>query len=152
MSYSMTLPLDDGFLRRECPNCERQFKWHHGPTDERPGDAVEPDVYWCPYCGETAPPDDWWTPEQLEFAQASLAGPVMREMADEFKRSMRRQRHSLVEVSISHDEPEPPSALHELGDMIIVQSPCHPWEPIKIAEDWSRTVYCLLCGAPFAVG
>jgi hypothetical protein len=30
VSIPMSLPLDgDGFLRRECPKCERQFKWLH---------------------------------------------------------------------------------------------------------------------------
>ena len=152
MSYSMTLPLDNGFLRRECPRCERQFKWHHGATDARPEDAVEPDVYWCPYCGETALPDDWWTAEQLEFATASAAGPVMRDIAEDFNRSVRQQPNSFLKVSMKHDEPEPPSALHEPPDMVTVLSPCHPWEPIKIAEDWSGPIHCLVCGTTFAVG
>ncbi len=27
VSFGMTIPLDsDGFLRRECPTCEREFK------------------------------------------------------------------------------------------------------------------------------
>jgi hypothetical protein len=35
MSVSMSLPLDeDGFLRRECPTCERQFRWWHTPDEE----------------------------------------------------------------------------------------------------------------------
>lgn len=152
MSYSMTLPLDDGFLRRECPSCERQFKWHHGPTEDRPEDAIEPDVYWCPYCGETAPPDQWWTVDQLEFAKAGIAGPVMRDVADEFNKSTGRQRNSLIKVSMTHDDPEPPSAIHEPPDMVAVQSPCHPWEPIKVAEDWSESVHCLVCGDRFATG
>ncbi len=152
MSYSVPLPLDEGFLRRECPHCERQFKWHHGPTDERPEDAADPEVYWCPYCGETAPPDHWWTSEQLEFAQASIAGPAIRDIADEFNSSLGGQRNSFIKMSMSYDEPEPPSALHEAPDMVIVLSPCHPWEPIKIAEDWSGPVYCLVCGSAFAIG
>jgi hypothetical protein len=28
--------------------------------------------------------------------------------------------------------------------MIIVLSPCHPWEPIKIMEDWGEPVHCLV--------
>ena len=31
----VSFPLDsDGFIRRECPHCEREFKWHHGPANE----------------------------------------------------------------------------------------------------------------------
>lgn len=149
MSYSIPFPLDDGFLRRECPACERQFKWHHGPTDEHPADAVDPDVYWCPYCGETAVPDQWWTREQAEYAAASVAGPALREMADELHRSVGQS--GFLKISVSGDEPEPPSALQEPADMVAVQPPCHPWEPIKIAEDWPGPVHCLICGRRFAI-
>ena len=35
ISISVHLPLDkDGFLRRECPHCERQFKQWQGRRDE----------------------------------------------------------------------------------------------------------------------
>lgn len=40
MSVSMSLPLDeDRFLRRECPNCERQFKWWHTPDEVNVADV-----------------------------------------------------------------------------------------------------------------
>ncbi len=151
MSYSVELPLDDGFLRRECPSCERQFKWHHGPTGERPDGAVDPAVYWCPYCGETAPPDHWWTTEQLRYVQERVAGGAIREIAGEFNRSLGRQRNSFVKFSMSYDEPEPPSALHEPADMVMVEPPCHSWEPLKIAADWPKPVHCLICGRQFAL-
>jgi hypothetical protein len=35
--------------------------------------------------------------------------------------------------------------------MLIVQSPCHPWEPIKIEEFWSGPIHCLVCGIQFAI-
>ena len=149
MSYSMPLPLDDGFIRRECPHCERQFKWHEGPTPERPSDVVDPAVYWCPYCGKTAPPSEWWTAEQLAFATESMSAVAMREIADELSKSIRPG--SPLKISVSGDEPEPPPALQEPADMIPVQPPCHPWEPIKIAEDWSEPIHCLICGEVFAL-
>jgi hypothetical protein len=148
---SVPFPLDQGFLRRECPHCEREFKWHHGPTDDRPQDAVDPDVYWCPYCGEPAPPDEWWTPVQLEFATQSLAGPAMQEIATELQQAL-KSASGFVKTSVEYDEVEAPDALHEPADMVIVQSPCHPWEPVKIAEDWSQPIHCLHCGAPYALG
>jgi len=45
VTMSLTLPLDDdGFLRRECPSCERQFKWLPDSSDEDArADAVEGD-------------------------------------------------------------------------------------------------------------
>lgn len=151
MSISVPIPLDEGFLRRECPRCERQFKWHHGPTDARPDDAHDPPVYACPYCGATAPPSEWWTHEQLDFARDSLAGPVVRQISDELRRRNRGHRGPIT-VSVQHDEPEPPTALHEPSDMVIVEPPCHPWEPMKISEDWTEPVHCLICGQRFSLG
>jgi hypothetical protein len=149
-SFSLPLPLDNGFIRRECPKCERQFKWYAGSTDDKPSDAVDPEVYCCPYCGETASRDHWWTRDQIEYAKAAVSGPVNRLLADELRRSLDTERHSLIRFDVRCDEPDSPAALHEPSDMVAVQSPCHPWEPLKIAEDWRAAVYCLICGTRFA--
>lgn len=150
-SYSVSLPLDGGFLRRECPTCERQLKWHDGPTDDRPAGADEPPVYFCPYCGETGLPDEWWTPAQLDYMEQAVMGPAMGEIVDEFTKALGDQRNSMIQVSMSYDEPEPPVTLQEPSDMVEVQSPCHPWEPFKVDEDWTGSLHCLICGQPFAV-
>ena len=152
MSFSVNLPLDNGYLRRECPDCERQFKWHHRPTDDRPDDAVDPDVYCCPYCGRSAPLDHWWTGEQLEHVQRLGIGEAAREVGDIFRDLERKSRNSMIKFKAGRmNIPESPDLLHEPGDMVIVQSPCHPWEPIKVSEDWRDPLYCLLCGEQFAV-
>ncbi len=40
VSFRMTIPLDsDGFLRRECPTCEREFKWQ--PSEAEDEEDVE---------------------------------------------------------------------------------------------------------------
>ncbi len=153
MDVSVQLPLDNGFLRRECPACEREFKWHHGPTSERPQDAVDPEVYFCPYCGGTAPPDSWWTKEQLAYVQQVAAGSVAGEMGDAFEDALGHQRpDSFIRIEVERgDLPEPPAALHEPNDMTILQSPCHSWEPVKVVETWSEPLHCLLCGENYAV-
>ena len=56
VQLSVALPLDsDGFLRRECPTCEREFKWLPLPDTE--GDEAviagneegkAPESYYCP--------------------------------------------------------------------------------------------------------
>jgi hypothetical protein len=48
-----------------------------------------------------------------------------------------------------NDQPVP-DTLAEPDDMLIVQPPCHPWEPIKVPEQYEGQLHCLLCGAPFA--
>lgn len=144
------MPLDaDGFLRRECPDCLQQFKWHNGPTADRPEGEVDPVAYHCPLCGAVAGPDEWWTQEQLAFTRQSLLGPGLREAADEMEKMFRGVKG--VTYKRGHlDEPEPPAALHEPNDMIIVAPPCHPWEPVKVPEEASPRVHCLICGEQFA--
>jgi hypothetical protein len=150
-SYSIQLPLDaDGFLRRECPHCLQQFKWHHGPTDDRPTGEVDPAVYFCPLCGESAAPDQWWTQEQLDLAQQSVMGPALREISDELGNAFKGIK-GMTYTPVRLDEPGPPAALHEPNDMVIVAPPCHSWEPLKVPEDRVGRVHCLLCGAAFAV-
>jgi hypothetical protein len=148
---SVSIPLDDdGFLRRECPNCEREFKWHHGPTDARPEDFVEELHHYCPLCGQSNDPERFWTPAQVEYMQ----GMVMPEAVAAIDESMKglEFKSDFISVSVSTPEvPEPPNALDEPNDMVIVSPPCHPWEPVKIPEGWADSVHCLLCGAPFAL-
>jgi hypothetical protein len=150
-NYPVALPLDDdGFLRRECPHCLQEFKWHHGPTADQPGHEADPPVYFCPRCGVSAAPDQWWTKGQLAFMQEYVAGPALREAAEGIEKAFRGSRG--VTFKPGHfDEPEPPPALHEPDDMIILAPPCHPWEPVKVPEDVLSRVYCLICGEPFAV-
>lgn len=150
-TYSVQLPLDDdGFLRRECPHCLQQFKWHHGPTESRPKDEADPAVYYCPLCGVSAAPDQWWTQEQLTFIQESAAGPALREVSDELEKAFRGVK-GLNYKREQLDEPEPPEALHEPNDMITLAPPCHPWEPVKLPAKATVRVYCLICGKPFAI-
>jgi hypothetical protein len=148
----VTLTLDNGFLRRECSHCERQFKWHHGPTESRPADAVEPAVYFCPYCGNTARLDKWGTKEQAAYIRDMLAGPAVQMLAEELRRTFPSDPKSLIRIEFQHEQPTPPASLYEPNDMVIVLPPCHAWEPLKIAPDWREPIHCLICGARFAVG
>lgn len=152
MSTSISLPLDDGFLRRECPHCERQFKWHHGSTPSRPEGSPDPEVYFCPYCGDTATHDQWWTTEQAEYAKHFALQEGLDQLQQSFEDLERRSRGEIVSFRFSRaDAGEPPSPLHEASDMIKVEPPCHPWEPIKVDEHWGEAIHCLLCGASFAL-
>jgi hypothetical protein len=139
-SIAVPIPLDsDGFLRRECPTCEREFKWRPGADEET--DTVQPDPagYFCPYCGIQAPTDHWLTQAQVEHLNAigarRFAGPLL----DQFERSGFKVERNL---------PDEPSELTEDDDMRRVEFACHPQEPLKVLEDWSGPVQCLVCGAP----
>ncbi len=132
---SISLPLDkDGFLRRECPTCQGQFKWHHGPTGDEPEHAADPPLYYCPLCGAPSGLDSWWTQEQAKYLGTIALGEATTGLHEESKRLERRTRGGIVSFKASRDQAEPPHSLHEPDDMGIVASPCHPWEPVKVPE------------------
>jgi hypothetical protein len=152
MDIPMTMPLDsDGFLRRECPQCQQQFKWHHGPANEEAETQPDPTTYYCPLCGEPAGPDSWWTQEQLEYAQGVAMPAALRSVQDELAAAFRGNKNVRFKPGNGSDTPDVPASLTEPDDMRIVASPCHAYEPVKVPDDSSRTFYCLLCGSAFAV-
>lgn len=168
----MTLPLDSaGFMRRECPSCERQFKWY--PTQPQTGDVRDtddlgsdvhdetqdevptPEHYYCPYCHETAVLTAWWTREQLEYAReltaSEVVGPKLRDFADRL--SGLNHSRGLISMSVNVDtsnlaRPEP---LREPDDMVRVDFPCHPEEPVKVDDGWEGDVACLVCGIRYPI-
>jgi len=144
IEMSMTVPLDsDGFLRRQCPTCEREFKWKPAQDDEDA--AAAPDGgYFCPYCVVQAPPGSWWTEAQIAVAQQQAYDEVVKPQIEELESSARQS--GLIEVSVSETD-EPPS-LTEQDDMRRVDFNCHREEPVKVLDDWVRPVHCLICGEP----
>jgi hypothetical protein len=149
-SIPVAIPLDsDGFLRRECPTCQQQFKWFsHSEGDP---DTEPVDQYFCPLCGVPAGVDSWWTPEQLDYAQGA-AGPeferLVHDAAEEaFKGlkgfSFKPNRNFTLGIPT-------PDPLIEPDDMVIVEPPCHTNEPIKVPEPVTERLHCLICGSSFA--
>lgn len=155
-SLSMTVPLDnDGFLRRACANCEREFKWL--PSDDASAESAgSPDsgeavIYTCPYCGIQAPASEWATPAQMQLAQAIVMREVVGPQLDEFARDLERtSRRSggLIKFTarVERDDEKPQPTLTETNDMRRVEFPCHPDEPLKILDDWRGDAFCLVCG------
>ena len=153
----MSLPLDtDGFLRRECPTCERQFKWWPtSPSEEAAEVAQEtPEVYYCPYCHEPAGPEAWWTKKQLEYVQelaaAEVLGPELRRFKNDMEGGNRRSRE-LIRFDVSLPPLSRPEPLAEPDDMVRIDVPCHPEEPLKVDEGWDQEVACLVCGVRYPV-
>lgn len=62
MKKSIKFNLDsEGFISRECPSCERQFKIKYGEGADGP-------LNYCPYC-EHEGLDCWWTQAQVEYLE-----------------------------------------------------------------------------------
>ncbi len=151
----MSLPLDsDGFLRNECPTCEREFKSRPTPEGEEPTPAPA-GGYFCPYCAVQAAPDAWLTKAQIERATAIAYNEVVAPELEEFKRSVEGINQSGggllgIRAEVSMEGPDAPPELEEPDDMRRVDFPCHPAEPAKVLDDWDREVHCLICGKAVA--
>ncbi len=147
MEIPVEFPLDsDGFLRRECPTCGREFKWHYGPTDARPADAADPPRFTCPLCGELANHDAWFTQAQITYQQELVGFHAMDMINDELSRAFRGSKN--LTYTPGKSNAPAPTPLTEPDDMLIVESPCHPWEPVKVPSERadSGPLYCLVCG------
>jgi hypothetical protein len=137
MSISVPIPTDsEGFVRRACPTCEREFKWFIS-DDEDTAETPDAAGYFCPYCAIQAPPDHWFTQAQIEYLQTLATREFGGQMLDQFERSGFKVERNL---------PAEPNELTEDDDMRRVDFPCHPSEPVKVLDDWSRPVHCLICG------
>jgi hypothetical protein len=151
---SVSLPLDsDGFLRRECPTCEREFKWLSSEEAESEAALVPEGGYYCPYCIVQAPPDAWWTSTQIEFVNSVVSQEIVEPDLKKFERSLRhisRQSGGFISASPETEQPRDADPLVETEDMRRVDFGCHPGEPVKVLDDWTRDVHCLMCGTASA--
>jgi hypothetical protein len=150
VTLSMALPLDaDGFLRRECPTCEREFKWLSSDESDPEVVLLQDGGYFCPYCGIQAPEGSWLTQAQVELAENLVAREVLGPMMNDFKRDIDKissKSRGLLSMSVEYDPPDEMNPLSESDDMVRVDFRCHPSEPLKISEEWNRPVHCLVCG------
>lgn len=144
----ISMPLDsDGFLRRECPTCEREFKWFS--HQEGDPDAEIVDQYFCPLCGVPAGTDSWWTSAQLDYMN-DVASPAIDQYVQDSLDQMLEGMKFASNRSYSSGA-DTPDSLAEPDDMVIVEPPCHPNEPIKVPTEQLAKVHCLVCGLLFAV-
>lgn len=146
----MALPLDsDGFLRRECPTCDRELKWL--VSEEGAAERVPDGGYFCPYCGIQAEPSSWLTQAQASLAENVMARELFAPEMEKLARSLGdlgRSSGGLIEASVQYEVPDEEDPLTEADDMRRVDFACHPTEPVKVLEDWEKPVFCLICGKP----
>lgn len=151
ISIPISIPIaDDGFLSRECPTCERRFKWFvHSEGDP---DAEQVDQYFCPLCGVPAGTDAWATPEQIEYAFGAAGPEIDQAVQEAIGNAFGGVKGISFEVdrnfSLEIETPAPPV---EPDGFVTVESPCHPNEPIQVPESVTSSIHCLVCGTAFAV-
>ncbi len=170
-SIEISFPLDGTFFRRECPYCRRQFKVEVNPDDltalaerlleayatgdDASSQKAEDDTLEalrCPYCGQQASVDEWWTSEQLAYVQVvleNLAADAINKAMRGLKRHARSSRSQLVSIKVDVKEMrrKEPWISPEDGSMRVFDLACCG-RRIKVLDDWDDTVYCVFCGFP----
>jgi hypothetical protein len=170
----ISFPVDDkGFFRRSCSFCQREFKVlleKEELTDvaqqgldsymvakeeakEKPEDKETESRFFCPYCGQQASGNSWWTESQLGYVRR-IAENVMAELVNEnlirpLKKNFSKSSSSLISISFEGKEMEQ-KELHiapEVDDMEIFDLPCCN-RKIKIENNKGDLVHCFFCGFP----
>ena len=102
-------PDENGYIGRECPECEGYFKI-------TPGTGLEGDVpCHCPYCGAEASQDEYFTKEQIEYAKSvalnQITGSLIKQMK---KMEVKSNPRDFISMSISvKGKPHPISYYRE---------------------------------------
>jgi ribosomal protein S27E len=148
--FAVDLPLDDdGFLRRQCPSCENEFKWFS--SDEVDGDSATTQQFFCPLCGQAAGVDAWYTDQQAEYIQQVGTPEIDRHIQDMLSDAFAVVKGMSFKANSAYTSQEGvPDALVETNDMTIVEPPCHPGEPVKIPASNLTSIHCLICGSLFS--
>jgi len=176
-NFNVTVSTDrDGFLRRTCPSCGRDFKTENHQVDlasaltpqiHRIGrelgvlsantESEEPeDMLCCPYCSHRTEASAM-LPEDLFYyfkrlLMRELVIPMLNrtfgELEETFGRSSRSG--SLISIHMEYSRGVlPPRPIHgpEPPDMKIVEFLCCG-KRIKVAEQWDGIRACTYCATP----
>ena len=168
----ISFPLDkDGFFRRECPLCCKEFKLLLDKKElddlvdsfmlEKEEDEINSEdsnvpqeEFVCPYCGQKAAASDWWTQEQLAYIRIFVKNVMANMLNEHLIRPLRRNfnRPSSGPISVRFEgkemEEQEPWISPETDDMDVFELPCCQ-RKMKIDDSWKGKVYCFFCGFPF---
>jgi hypothetical protein len=173
---TIALPLDeDGFFRRECPLCCKEFKILLSQEEltvlaqegldsfllDKKDKAVDSDKedgddkkeYFCPYCGQQALYDQWWTKEQLAYvhvvAENIIASIMNESFINPLKSSLRG--NSFIKFEAKELKQTEPWISPETNDMKVINLLCCQ-KKIKVEENWNQKTHCYFCGFPHQAG
>lgn len=87
---------EEGYMGRECPECEKYFKI-------KPGTGI-PDFSdcYCPYCKHFGPQDQFWTKQQIEYAKSVVINKVSGDLLKMMKKmEMKPKRNQFLSIGIT---------------------------------------------------
>lgn len=169
-------PDRDGFLRRTCPSCGRDFKTEIDPADlawalntqiQRVSEEVgvspaeiaregAPDNLRCPYCQHLTEANEMHTEETIEylkmFAYRDYAMPMIDRMLSDFADSFgnRGGGGGFISISITaehHRSPVPPRPIHGPEPADMkIVNFLCCGKKVKVVDRWSDVTVCTYCG------
>lgn len=166
---NISFPLDeDTFFRRECPYCKNEFKIKISDKDknaiiqslldnylskgesksdlDKDGDENGEIEYYCPYCGQTAEPDKWWTEEQMKYAMIYVKNYANKLINEHLIKEMKKLSNSFIKFEGKELEYQDPWISPEENDMDLFKLSCCN-EEIKLDKDKIKNAfYCVKCG------
>ena len=97
MDFSISIkPDESGYTGRECPDCEKYFKIKFGTGLP---DAVD---CHCPYCNHVGPQDEFWTKQQIEYAQSVALNKISGDLLKQMKKMERRpDKNAFISIGIT---------------------------------------------------
>ncbi len=168
----------DGFMRRTCPSCGRDFKTRIDPVDlqwalssycrrtehdvgEERDDKRPRSYIWCPYCAQQNEAEQTLTEETVAYLKRivyrEVVAPKLNEAFAALEDSHGGRSHSggpfSMSVKFTHFRPVlPVRPIHgpEPADFKIVKLLCCD-KAIKVSEGWADVCKCSFCGTEVAL-
>jgi uncharacterized Zn finger protein (UPF0148 family) len=137
-NFSLRMPVDaDGYFDRECPwsECRFQFKVHGDDW----ADKVRDKEVFCPFCGKTADADQWWTDQQVKYAEERAFAHVQRRLDSALRQDAKRWNRW-----------QPRNGIFNMT-MKVDGRPRHVRLPRAVAEPMRLKIACPECGCRYAV-
>ena len=145
------LPLDgDDFLSRECPYCKMRFKIHRKNLKKNKKDNSVRDIY-CPYCGQTAKSNEFWTQKQIAYlkksAECEFVEPELKKVQNYLKQLETQSEFLSIKVKSNMKKSSKPVPPEETNNMEIFTFPCCGLQ-LKIDKTWQKEIHRISCGKP----
>jgi len=173
IKMNISFPLDnDGFFRRACPFCQREFKIKISNEElknliQKSEDSYmlkkeeislsekesfkenEIKEFYCPYCGQEASAGRWWTIEQKKYIQTYMENIMTDIINKNFVEKMKKgfQGNKFIKFEGKKLKMKEPQISSDDNDMMIINLSCCQ-SKIKILKGWAKIVYCFYCGFP----
>lgn len=180
VKFAASISTDrDGFYRRACSSCGREFKTEVDPSDLQwalaaqcrrmglevggdDGEETPPSTIWCPFCSHEDASSEMHTEGTIEYLKRLVYReyvlPQINRLFSGLEDSTRGGSSSKggflsISLEFKHSRmPLPPRPIHgpEPGDLKIVEFLCCG-KRIKVSELWMDIPVCTYCATPVAV-